>query len=40
MKRDYILNDFTRLSFGYVVFHIKALCDYCMMKFMGCYIMW
>jgi len=31
MKRDYILNESTRLSFRYVIFYIKASCDSCMM---------
>jgi len=27
VKRDYILNESTRLSFGYEIFYIQALCD-------------
>jgi len=39
MKRDYILNDSTRLSFGYEMFYIQTLCDSCMMDFKGI-ILW
>jgi len=38
MKRDYILNDSTRFFFGYVMFYIQTLCDFCMMDFMIYYI--
>jgi len=37
-KREYIFNDSTKLSLGYVMFYIKALCDSCMMDFIGCYM--